>query len=90
MALIASALYSAAAYVLFLLTFLYMVAFVGSLPVPQSIVPKSIDSGPEGPVLLAAAVNVLLLALFAVQHSVMARPAYSDGSQPVNPTQASR
>jgi protein-S-isoprenylcysteine O-methyltransferase Ste14 len=68
---IASVLYGALAYLLFLGTFLYAVAFVGNLPVP-----KTIDSGTAGPFLPALIVNTLLLGLFAIQHSVMARPAF--------------
>jgi methanethiol S-methyltransferase len=68
---IASVLYGALAYLLFLGTFLYAVAFVGNLPVP-----KTIDSGAAGPFLPALIVNTLLLGLFAIQHSVMARPAF--------------
>jgi len=60
-----------ASYLLFLAVFLYAVGFVGNLPVP-----KSIDSGPEGPPFFAALVDSLLLLLFAVPHSVMARPAF--------------
>lgn len=68
---IASVLYGVAVYGLFLGTFLYAVAFVGNLPAP-----KTIDSGPAGPLCTALIVNTVLLGLFAVQHSVMARPAF--------------
>ena len=71
MGAIASVLYGALAYLLFLGTILYAIAFVGNLPVP-----KTIDSGEAGPFVTALIINTLLLGLFAVQHSVMARPAF--------------
>lgn len=68
---IASVLYGVLAYLLFLGSFLYAIAFVGNLPVP-----KTIDSGEAGPFLAALIINTLLLGVFAIQHSVMARPAF--------------
>lgn len=67
--------YGAAAYVLFVVVFLYAIAFVADAP----FVPKTIDSGGLGDGSFTAAavlVDVGLLLLFAVQHSVMARPAF--------------
>src|ERR1044071_5903524 len=64
-------LYGLVAYVAFAATIVYSIGFVTGL-----VVPKTIDSGPAGPPLQAIIVNLLLMSLFAVQHSVMARPQF--------------
>jgi protein-S-isoprenylcysteine O-methyltransferase Ste14 len=63
--------YGAFAYVVFLGTILYAIGFVTGIGVP-----KTIDTAWFGPAAEAVAVNLLLLALFAVQHSVMARQTF--------------
>jgi protein-S-isoprenylcysteine O-methyltransferase Ste14 len=68
---ILAVLYGFASYAFFFVTFLYAMGFVEGL-----VVPKTIDSGPMAPLRESVVVNLLLLAIFAVQHSVMARPAF--------------
>lgn len=65
------ALYGVLSYVVFLATFLYAIGFLGNF-----LVPKGLDSGPTGPWSIALLVDLALLSVFAVQHSVMARPAF--------------
>jgi len=63
--------YGVVAYVIFLATVLYAAGFVGNL-----FVPKSMDSVPRIPFWTALIVDMALLGVFALQHSVMARPAF--------------
>ena len=64
-------IYGLVSYFVFLGVFLYLAGFLGNLWVPRSI-----DSAPVGPLWQALLIDTLLIAMFGVQHSVMARPAF--------------
>jgi len=64
-------IYGLLCYAAFFGTFLYAIGFLANFGVP-----KSIDSGPAGPLAITLAIDLALLSIFALQHSVMARPAF--------------
>jgi len=82
---IATLFYGIVCYAIFLLTFLYAIGFVGNL-----LVPKSIDGAPTLATHWALIIDLLLLGIFALQHSIMARPAFKKAWTRVVPVAAER
>ena len=64
-------LYGIIAYLIFAVVIVYSLGFVTGL-----VVPKTIDSGSAGPLVESIVVNIVLMTIFALQHSIMARPQF--------------
>lgn len=65
-------IYAAIAYGVFFATFLYLIVFVGDLPIAE----KTVDRGGQSALFTALAINLCLIAVFGIQHSVMARKEF--------------
>jgi protein-S-isoprenylcysteine O-methyltransferase Ste14 len=72
MSRITTLLFAMLCYAIFFATFLYLIVFVGDF----AFAARTVDVGPQAPPLTAAIIDVALIALFGLQHSVMARPAF--------------
>src|SRR3954452_1922008 len=65
-------LFAIICYAIFFANFLYLIVFVGNF----SFATITVDNGPQSPLALAVVVDLALIALFGLQHSVMASPAF--------------
>ena len=78
-------LYGIVSYALGVASLLYLICFISNI-----VVPKTIDSAPEGGVGQAVLVDLILIGLFAFQHSVMARPGFKERWTRIVPKPAER
>src|SRR5437764_14270055 len=77
------------AYAIFFATFLYLIVFVGDLNL-DPLKPATVDNGPTTVPLTAAVIDLGLIALFGLQHSVMARPSFKAKWTRIVPPSAER
>ncbi|HVL78992.1 MAG TPA: isoprenylcysteine carboxylmethyltransferase family protein [Sphingomicrobium sp.] len=90
MSRVASLMFALVAYAIFFATFLYLIVFVGNLDL-GAYSPRTVDRPPSGlPVAAAVVVNLGLIALFGLQHSVMARQGFKRSWTRIVPPQAER
>lgn len=81
-----SLLFAIVAYAIFFATFLYLIVFVGDF----SFAGRTVDVGREAPLATAVVIDIALILLFGLQHSVMARPAFKAKWTKIVPPQAER
>ena len=79
-------LFALIAYAIFFATFLSLIAFVGNV----AVVPRTVDVGPAAPLAMAAVIDLALIALFGLQHSVMARQGFKRAWTRIVPVPAER
>jgi protein-S-isoprenylcysteine O-methyltransferase Ste14 len=82
----ATLIFAILAYAIFFATFLYLVVFVGDL----SFSSRTVDVGPDAPVAVAAVVDLILISLFGLQHSLMARQGFKQKWTAIVPPAAER
>jgi protein-S-isoprenylcysteine O-methyltransferase Ste14 len=82
----ATLVFAIACYAIFFATFLYLIVFVGDFAVAA----KTVDVGPQSAPAVAAIVDVILISLFGLQHSAMARPAFKRWWTRIVPPQMER
>src|SRR6476659_6912514 len=86
MSRVTTLLFAIACYAIFFATFLYLIVFVGDFPLSV----RTVDEGPQAQALTAGAIDLALIALFGLQHSVMARPGFKKWWTRIVPPPAER
>jgi len=89
MSRVVTLLFAMIAYAIFFATFLYLIVFVGDLNL-DPLKPATVDNGPTIAPLTAAVIDLGLIALFGLQHSVMARPSFKAKWTRIVPPSAER